>query len=65
MKVTDKDLKDAIQEYYAILGHATNYEEEKYIDAQIHKLKKELEKREIYVREKIKSEFVKIKQIGT
>lgn len=61
MKVTDKDLKDAIQEYYVLLGHATDYEEEKYIDAQIHKLKKELEKRGIYVREKIKPEFVKIK----
>lgn len=61
MKATNKDLKDAIQEYYALLGYATNYEEEKYIDAQIHKFKKELEKRGIYVREKIKPEFVKIK----
>lgn len=61
MKVTNKDLKGMIQEYYVLLRHATNYEEEKYIDTQIHKLKKELEKRGIYVKEKIKHEFVKIK----
>lgn len=60
MKVTNKDLKDAIQEYYALLGCATNYKEEEYVDAQIHKFKRELEKRGIYVREKIKPEFVKI-----
>lgn len=60
MKVTNKDLKDAILEYYMFLGCATNYKEEEYIDAQIHKFKKELEKRGIYVREKIKPEFVKI-----
>lgn len=61
MRVTNKDLKDAIQEYYSLLGHATNYKEEECIDAQIHKFKKELERRGIYVREKIKPEFVKIK----
>lgn len=27
MKVIDEDLKDAIQEYYVLLGHATDYVE--------------------------------------
>ena len=61
MRTTNEDLKNAIQAYYAMLDRVISSKEEEYIDAQIHKLKRELEKRGIYVREKTKPEFVKIK----
>lgn len=55
------ELKDYLFQCYDILAEIDNYKNEKTIDATIHKIKRQLEHYGIYVREKIKPEFVKIK----
>ena len=59
--LTIPELKDYLFQCYDILAKIDNYKNEKIIDATIHKIKRQLERDGIYVREKIKPKFVKIK----
>ena len=61
--LTMLELKDYLLQCYNILAKIDNYKNEKIIDATIHRIKRQLERDGIYVREKIKPEFVKIKWI--
>lgn len=54
-------LKIRLHYYYDILKTIDNYEDERVVDSVIHEIKKVLESRGIYVRERIEPVFVNIK----
>lgn len=54
-------LKIRLQYYYDILKTIDNYKDEEMVDKVIHEIKKVLETRGIYVRERIEPVFVKMK----
>lgn len=56
-----EELKELLKGHYELLGNIDSYKYEKTVDSLIHSIKKELQSRGIYVKEKIKPIFIKIK----
>lgn len=57
--LSTEDLKELLIDWYYLLSLITNYEDEKRLDREIHKAKAILEKRGIYIQEKIVPMFLK------
>ena len=55
------ELKTHLLTFYEVLAEMDHYEEKIRADKKIHQVKKELEKRGVYVQEKIIPTFIKIK----